>query len=106
MIQSYSVLLVCLIKSSFGEMDSCCSKIRVSGENVHLNFQGTFIRSKGAINGQGLLLQYIFLLSFPIVYYVMENEDKERITLWTNHLKHWIIGYERETVNKTMSHRL
>ena len=31
MIQSYSVLLVCLIKSSFGEMDSCCSKIRVSG---------------------------------------------------------------------------
>ena len=36
----------------------------------------------------------------------MENEDKERITLWTNHLKHWIIGYERETVNKTMSHSL
>ena len=73
----------------------------MSGEAVHENLQGLYTRSENKLNGRSKYsktIQYSLYFIFFSAYYQMTNGEGTRIALWTNHLNHWIIGYERDAL--------
>lgn len=82
--QTFGILAFVKYTSGSALNSVCCPQIVVSGEAVHENLQGLYTRVENKLNGR--------------TYYQMTNRKEIRTALWTNHLNHWIIGYESDAL--------